>query len=80
MYKSSIYEFNEFYFIVSKDFIYFIFREMGREEEREGEKYQWVPHPGDLACNPGMCPDWELNWRLFGSQAGAQSTETNWPG
>ena len=24
------------------------------------------------ACNPGMCPDWELNQRL---QAGTQSTE-----
>ena len=21
--------------------------------------------PGDLACNPGMCPDWELNQRTF---------------
>ena len=30
---------------------------------------------GNLAHNPGLCPDWELNWRLFGSQAGAQSTE-----
>ena len=24
---------------------------------------------GDLACNPGMCPDGELNQRAFGSQA-----------
>ena len=23
---------------------------------------------GDLARNPGMCPDWELNWRSFASQ------------
>ena len=23
---------------------------------------------GDLYCNPGMCPDWESNWRPFGSQ------------
>ena len=21
---------------------------------------------GDLAYNPGMCPDWELNWQHFG--------------
>ena len=46
---------------------------MGREGEIEGEKHQCVvashvrppPNPpwtGDLACNPGMCPDWELNW------------------
>ena len=30
---------------------------------------------GDLAPNPGMCSDWELNWQPFGSQAGTQSTE-----
>ena len=23
---------------------------------------------GDLACNPGMCPDWESNQPPFGSQ------------
>ena len=44
----------------------FIFREMGKEGEREGEKHQCVgssrvPPTGDLACNPGMCPDWELH-------------------
>ena len=55
-------------------FIYlFIFRERGREGEREGEKYQCVvasraPPMVDLACNPGMCPDWESNWQPFGSQ------------
>ena len=26
-----------------------------------------VPN-GDLACNRGMCPDWESNWRPFGLQ------------
>ena len=31
---------------------------------------------GDLACNAGMCSDWELNQRLFGSQAVTQSTES----
>ena len=44
------------------------------------EKHQRVvtshmPLTGDLACNLGMCPDWELNWRLFGLQAHAQSTD-----
>ena len=34
----------------------------------------------DLACNPGMCPDWESNWWPLGSQAGAQSTEPHQPG
>ena len=39
----------------------------------------WLPleHPptGDVAPNPGMCPDWESNQRPFGSQARTQSTE-----
>ena len=46
-------------------FIYF-FREREREGEREGEKHQCVvashaPPTGDLARNPGMCPNWEWN-------------------
>ena len=56
------------------------FRQRGREEEREGEKHQCVvaspaPPIGDLACNPGMCPDWESNQQPLGLQAGTQSTE-----
>ena len=39
-----------------------------------------VPLTGDLARNPGMCPDWELNQRPFGSQASTQSTELYQPG
>ena len=39
-----------------------------------------MPPTGVLACNPGMCPDWELNLRPFGSQAGTQSTEPHQPG
>ena len=66
----------------------FIFRERGRKAEREGQKDQCVvasctpPCEGreDLARNPGMCPDWELNWRPFGSLVGAQSTEPHQPG
>ena len=34
----------------------------------------------DLACNPGMCPDWESNQRPFVLQASAQSTEPHQPG
>ena len=39
---------------------------MGMEGGREGEKHQCVvashmPLIGDLAYNPGMCSDWELN-------------------
>ena len=57
-----------------------MFRERVREGEREGGKYQCVvatrtPSTGDLACNPGMCSDWELNQQPVSLQAGGQSTE-----
>ena len=67
--------------------ILFIFREREREGERNisvQEIHQLVasctPPTGDLACNPGMCPDWELNQRPFGLQASAQATEPHQPG
>ena len=53
-----------------KRFYLFIFREKGREGEREGQKHQCVvvshaPQAcaltGDLAHSPGKYPDWELN-------------------
>ena len=58
---------------------------MGRKGDREEEKHQCVvachmPPTGDLAHNPGMCPDWELNQRPFSSQAHVQSTEPHQPG
>ena len=28
-----------------------------------------TPPTGDLAHNPGICPDWEVNWQPFGLQA-----------
>ena len=40
----------------------------------------WHGPPGDLAHNPGMCPDEELNQRPLRSQAGAQYTEPHQPG
>ena len=47
-------------------------------------QHRWVvsctPPTGDLAHNPGICPDWEWNQRPFGSQAGTQSTEPHQPG
>ena len=72
------------FLIFFTDFIYF-FLERGREKEREGEKHHCVaasraPPTGDLACNPGMYPDRELNRRPFVSQAGTQSTEPHQPG
>ena len=67
------------YFCLS---LFFFFMRGG---ERKGEKHQCVvpchmPRTGDLAHNPGMCPDWELNWQPFGSQTSAQSTELHQPG
>ena len=64
----------------------FLERVKGRERERETlmcERYivaSRTPPTGDLAHNPGMCPDWELNWRPFGSQASTESTEPHQPG
>ena len=64
---------------------FYLFLERGREGEREGKKHQCVvasqvSPTGDLAHNPGMCHDWELNRRPFGSQTVAQSTEPHQPG
>ena len=61
----------------------FAFRQRGREGEIR--KHQCVvashaPPSRDLACNPGMCPDWESNLGPFALQAAAQSTEPHQPG
>ena len=58
---------------------------MGMERERDGENHQCVvtshaPPTGDLAHNPGMCPDWESNRRPFSWQVSTQSTEPHQPG
>ena len=51
----------EMFFFFFLRFYLFIFRERGKEGEREGEKHQCVvashtPPTGDLASTPGMCP------------------------
>ena len=56
-------------------FYLFIFRESGREGEKEEEKHQCVvascvPPTGHLGRNSAMCSDWESNQQTFGSQAG----------
>ena len=50
------------YFFLKILFIYF--RERGREGKEEDRSC--TPRTGDLAHNPGMCPDWELNRRPLG--------------
>ena len=58
----------------------FLDRGEGREKERDvQEKHQlvasWAPSGGDLAHNPGMCPDQESNWWPSSFQASTQTTE-----
>ena len=85
MISSFIHSPNSFSFLIFKNILLTIFRERGREGERERGKHQCkvascMPPTGDLDCNPGMCPDWEWNLRSFGSKAGTQSTEPHQPG
>ena len=79
------------YLIFKKDFIYLILEtgEEGREKERErnmnvrekrGSVSSCTCPSGDLARNPGMCPDWELNPQPLRLQAGDQTTESHQPG
>ena len=66
--------------------IYFNFRQMGREGEREGERNinVWLPlmHPllGTWPTTQACALDWELNQQPLGSQASTQSTEPQQPG
>ena len=50
----------------------------GKRGRKKGDKYQCqrcqlvaslTPPNGNLAHNPGMCPNWESNQQPFGSQA-----------
>ena len=62
-------------FLIFKDFMYLFLegvRERGRETSMCGAPH--TPPTGDLACNPGLCPEWEWNQPPFGSQAGPQPT------
>ena len=63
----STYTLKKNYFLLFfKRFYLFLLLQRGKWKEKEGEKHQCVvvsrASPiGDMACNPGMCPDWELN-------------------
>ena len=68
-----------------KDFIYLVLdKGEGKEKDMERNINVWLPlahtPSGDLAHNPGMCPDRESNGQPFDSQDGAQSTEPHKPG
>ena len=56
-----------------------------REKTFNVQEIHWLvasraPPAGDLAHNPGMCPDWESNQRPLSFQAGTQSTKPHQPG
>ena len=48
--------------------------------EKHGSIASHMPPRWDLARNPRLCPDWELNLWPFGLQNDAQSTETHQSG
>ena len=83
--KTFFYVYLRVFLILFLNFIYlFLERGKGREKERERETSMCAclspgPH-WDLAQNPGMYPDWELNQQPFGLQARAQSSDINQPG
>ena len=66
-------------------FVCFLEREEKGRRKRGGETSVCgcpfhMPLTGDLALNPGMCPEWVLNRWSFGSQANTQSTEPHQSG
>ena len=68
---------NSIYFFFLKILVYLLERGERRERKRERDIedvpdiLRWVascmPPTGDLAHDPGMCPDWELNPQPFSS-------------
>ena len=55
-----------FTFFFKSLFIYFL------ERKHQCVAVSCTPPTGDLACNPGMRPGWEWNWRPFDLQASTQ--------
>ena len=63
-------------FVFFKRFYSFIFKQRGRKRgKHQCMIASCTPPTGDLACNPGMCIEWESNRWPFGLQTGTQSTE-----
>ena len=82
--KASILTTGSIFFFSFLRFYSLIFRERGREGEREDRninvRENVIPPARDLAQNPGKCPDWEANQQPFSSQASTRSTEPQQPG
>ena len=50
-------------FLKIYSYIYFLERRVEKERDKHHcVVASLVPPSGDLAHNPGMCPDWESNW------------------
>ena len=60
----------------------YLFLDRGRKRNKGTLMCDCLSHSptGDLAHNPGLCPDWESNWLPFGLQVSIQSTEPHQPG
>ena len=77
MFESYLFNYVIYLFSLPEDML-IDFREKGRAGEIEGEKHRCqretliirfclcVGATGDRTCNPGMFPDWELNWQPSG--------------
>ena len=67
--------------VFSTVFIYFQRKGMGeREEDKHWSVASHMPPTRDLACNQGMCPDWESNRQPFSLQPVTQPTEPHQSG
>ena len=67
-------------FFLNLFFIYLLLEREGKGGRKRVRETSITPSPGDLAHNPGMCPDQESNQGPFSLQACAQSTEPHQPG
>ena len=61
---------------ILKKIVFIYFQREGKGGRKKGRETSFgcLPQLG-LGCNPGMCPDQELNWRPFALQDNTQSTK-----